>query len=289
VKEFFIQVWADLKEGKNVSVYIAVFASFLVFFLRLFNVGSENITGKLLLLTVGLLLIELLRLKTSSENLVSAITSFDPRSHITALQGYPTLADMEKLFEGKTTISILTITCSQVKFDYLEALTKHLEAGGELRILTVENSRQVFDNIVYFGEDGNETDSMMINHGNILKSLMRSWDSYIKNGKCQIRMVSHIPPYRLILVKSKEGERTAILLPRPLAVTGKKFLACSLDGNFHKDRISYFENQFDILWNKAMEANPSPITGVTVQNARQLTDSIEKVVEVNAPSEILKG
>jgi len=158
---------------------------------------------------------------------------------------------MEKLFEESDVISILTVTCSQVKFDYFTALTNHLQNGGKLRILTVAREKYIFNNVMYFGEDGNKVDSMMVNHFNILESLMRRWNSYIKDGHCQIGLISEAPPYRLILTKSKECERTAILLPRPLSVTGTKFLACRLDGTNHKSRITYLENQYETLWNKA--------------------------------------
>ena len=101
-------------------------------------------------------------------------------------------------------------------------------------------------------------------------------------------MISHIPPYRLIFTKNKEGERTAILLPRPLAVTGKKFLGCSLDGSFHNDRISYLETQFNILWDKAYPPTPEQITGGEAQNAKQLQGSTANTLEVSTPSETLK-
>ncbi len=277
MNKFLTQMWADIKEGKNVTVYLAVCASFIVFFMRFFDFGSEAWTGKLLLATVALLLIELLRLKTSSETLVSAITSFDPRSHIAALQGYPPRADMVKLFESKSTISILTITCSQIKHDYRIALTKHLEAGGELRIITVDSTKKVFENVVYFGELGNKVNAMVVNHRNAIESLTQSWDSYITNGKCQIGYVPHVPPYRLIFTKNKDGEKSAIWLPRPLAVTGAGFLGCRLDGSNHNEHLTYLEAQFEYLWVKASKFTPKQTPAKEILNEEQLKSPLTNI------------
>jgi len=86
VNKFFRQMWADIKLGKNLTVHITILASFVVFVIRLFGYVTDEIVGKLLLLSVGLLLNELLQLKTSADNIVSRITKFDHKSHIAALE-----------------------------------------------------------------------------------------------------------------------------------------------------------------------------------------------------------
>jgi hypothetical protein len=67
MKEFLKTVWADIKSGKNLTLYVAVVGSAILFFVRLFGwfepeQGKPDWTHKIQLGLWAVLLAELLRI-----------------------------------------------------------------------------------------------------------------------------------------------------------------------------------------------------------------------------------
>lgn len=264
MKQITTKIWDDLKTGRNYTVYLAILGSALLFCIRLFGwfepePGKPDWTHKFQLILWAVLLVELLRVKAAADAITPKLDGLNasldymrsmvnPGGHLPAVTGYP--QDMNELILNRCDIRILTVTCSQTKFVYLDDYTKHLETGGCLKILTVKPCDSVFENVCFFGEDGNKNDAMKVNHANMLESLKARWKKHIEEKRLEIRQLPQVPPYRLVIATDKHNKRSILWLPRPLQVTGRRFPACHLREDDHSEWIEYFEKQFDTLWEK---------------------------------------
>lgn len=266
MKKLLVSIWEDLLIGKNVTVWISLLAALIIFLARLVGWVNDQWTAPFVLALIGLSLYELLRMKSVTEDLKTSTEKLTEelvrtRSALGVTNRAEVLLEspsFDELFSRATSISIITVTCQQVFHDHRMALASHLQAGHQLRILTVNPSPslKVFDNVVYFGEPGNHSERMQHALKDKIDVLTAEWESYAKASIFSIRLIPHAPPYRLFIIKDKYNSRTAVILPRPLKVTGKQLFSIILRDPDHSAFISYLEVQFDSLWSKAEGISP---------------------------------
>lgn len=165
-----------------------------------------------------------------------------------SLDGYPSL--LRRKIRTASRVSVISVTCAQVQREYAKDIDAMLEQGGELRLLTVEPSKRVFKNVVFFGEPGNNVDAMILNLKLIIEALRERWKKSAAEERCVFRQLRHVPPWRAIIVERVHENETFVLWhPRPLRVTGSEFPVCLFDGLESQAFIRYFCDQFEFLWN----------------------------------------
>lgn len=255
MKRILNSIITDIKNGQNIEFYVSIPVAIVVAVLGILGVVSYNVLSATILLLLSILSGAILLLRKSAVDIRSAydeltikIASLEASPYSISdifRRGYPRFDDA---LHNATEICVLGTSLVSTINNYFSHFEQALNRGAKLRFILSSTEDNVLDMLLFCNYkmiDKSAIKSIIDYHANRLYSMDDTG-----TGKIEVRKLSYIPPYGLVITKNENGH---------VLIFVKLFSFRTRPGQYPVFEIndkdiewsSFFHEQFEIFWEAA--------------------------------------
>ncbi|HUN24215.1 MAG TPA: hypothetical protein PK299_13880 [Anaerolineales bacterium] len=246
---FFQKIWRDIKQRKNIELYVILLLSMIILVMDIFDVASDSALQGILLAVMSVLVYGLIESRHSSEEIISELHSLKQSMNPSASLKRWQPAEITSAFTKAKKISFLNVANYSWVGHNHAVLRTFLKSGGTIRCILVEPDSEAFHMILDRDPKGTaDADGLRMDIQLSEKLLYQIGREADNESGVEVRFVKSLPPMVMTMV-NENLENGEIFVSfngykqeydeRP-SVTLKKIQ----DGEW----FTYYQNTFNNYW-----------------------------------------
>lgn len=256
---FWKRLWEDIRQGRNIEVYVTVVLCFAVIVLNTLGIVESQIVASAILAVLSLESVSLLTNRRTEQELRSSLEELAKR------QQKPRIADVISPFgEGISErtrqlatadeVWILSRTCRRIWSDYQEELRTVAQRGG-LRLLLIDPSDGAVEMVARSAIWQQPDDGAMLKLDieRFLDRLERIQGT-VRLNKFEVRVINYLPAWTLILVNPGRSDGVIYVELATYRSHSRKRPTFAVRCGYDNDLFEQFRYEFEQMWNDAQPA-----------------------------------
>lgn len=241
-------IWEEIKEGKNIDIYIAIIVGISLSILGILSVIKYEIIAAVILLVLSFLLYELLSNRRLFSEIKSSIENITSDELILKMADFPDPIIAPKL---KSAREIMIVGTSLFRFlaVFQSEIENALNNGASMKIIFADPDSSAINMASFRSSSGTPVHEERQRIISTIK-LLRRLSTNIPKGKIEIRSFDYISPYSILIINSSDSKEKAYCQARlfPFRETSMKAPIIIADPNSKRHWFEYFYNQFSKMW-----------------------------------------
>lgn len=254
MNRFFSTVWSDLKQRKNLELYLILLVAVVVLFADILGVETVSALFEIVLASLSILIYGLIESRHTNERVEQQLANITQsvqelrRNEVRAADFFLINKSLsQETFSSASTICLLGYSLSRTIREHHHALRQRLKAGAHIRIIILDLTDECLLKKAAL-ESISTTAELWHHHLEVTRSAVNSLaiDSGDR-GKVEIGYLPYAPSFGMVLVDSSEPNGfnyVDIYHHKSTAPNAAFKLSASTDPVW----FAFFKQQFEILW-----------------------------------------
>ncbi len=257
MKEFLERVWQDIKQRKNLELYLVLTAIIIVFVADIVGINTTNAVTEIILAVLAILLYGLVESRHSAEdsdkklaNIEKSILKIGQLLSQNKLnekfEKHSTITGNRQRLKNAKTLDWMSISLHKTLTIYEHELTECLKNGGQIRLLLIDPNSPIPHALAELGHSLGSSEKIVNNVRSALE-IIQSWRNRMPECNLEVRVLSSQPPYRLSMLD--RGLSIAYARIRLFVIPKSSDIpVVTVSAKDDKEWFEFFADQFEKYW-----------------------------------------
>ncbi len=252
------QIWIDIRQGKNIDIYVGVITSVAIAILGALKIVNVDIMIAVVLASVAIFIrhilankrlhekvyIKIEKLSPSIDELKNKLSYIDSDFSVLLSTDFP---DISNQIRNSSKIRILGASLHSTAHNYFDHIQIALNKGAEVKILTCEPINEISSIQVrrtYVNDNPDSLSRSIIDNLNFLKKLEVNSNG---NSSLELKTIDVPISFGIISLHLDDDQIIYVKL-MPFKLPGYEYLHFKLSLKHQYELYKHFENQFEKTW-----------------------------------------
>jgi hypothetical protein len=250
MEDFFKTVWSDIKQRKNLELYLALFASIIVLIVDIVGVETRSALMEVILVALAVLIYGLIDERHSTEEIerkLDDLVARDGRRNFFTKWSGDRFNERLKMAES---LSLLAVANQVFLSLHIEHIKQFLRKGGTLRCILVKPQREAMKMAADRSTAYEKEPANLVAQTNLALEMFREIaQETASEDRVEVRFIDHLPSEIVTIIDGQDEDGTMFVSlygfeqPPP---TRPSFV---LHKQTERKWFEFFRSSFENLWN----------------------------------------
>ena len=261
MKQFFQRILEDIRQKKNLELYLILIVLIALFLADIFGVEDTSAFSEIILAALAVLIYGQIGVRHEEEAKTKSIKELknqidiNTKQVITEMRMRPRVSDVFEKdipdltlhIEEATVIKMQGVNLGRMVVHYLSALEKHLKRGREVKILISLPTPEIMTQMLFRDPDVSP-DFIKGITSNVVENVKRLAAGLEHSEKLEFQGMPYIAPYLLIIIEKKDKPSMAFVRIRNFQIRYREQQTLVISSDTDFGAYSFFAEQFDKMW-----------------------------------------
>ncbi len=254
------QMIEDIRQGKNIELYVTIFAAVFVAVLSMLNVVDTQIVLTAVLAVLSLVAFSLLTDRTTTKRIRTVLEEVkrhidQPELKAIFFSWRDSRSDLRSRLKQSREVCIVIRSGINFWNEYSNELLEVAHRGGVVRVLMIDPDGDAFQNHMQRDFSTADMHDPSLFKANVchLLGVMRMQAKKLEHGKLEVHVIDYVAPLALVSTTLQDGsEIIQVGMGTVLdARVRPSFTITRADG---ENWFTWFTQEFEVLWSRSRPA-----------------------------------